>query len=73
MEDLLCTDISIKSRCRILFFLLSYTRKLLQEFQKRKSSIPKPATSYCRKKVEREDLPEDTELYRDPTTTLLLI
>ncbi|TXG53547.1 hypothetical protein EZV62_018803 [Acer yangbiense] len=44
--------------------------KLWKEFQKRKSSIPKPATSYRRKKIEREDLPEDTELYRDPTTAL---
>lgn len=44
--------------------------KLWKEFQKRKSSTPKPATSYRRKKVEKEDLPEDTEIYRDPTLTL---
>uniref|UniRef100_A0A5B7ACQ8 YacP-like NYN domain protein n=1 Tax=Davidia involucrata TaxID=16924 RepID=A0A5B7ACQ8_DAVIN len=44
--------------------------KLWKEFQKRKSSTPKPATSYRRKKVEKEDLPEDTELYRDPTLNL---
>uniref|UniRef100_A0A803PIT8 YacP-like NYN domain protein n=1 Tax=Cannabis sativa TaxID=3483 RepID=A0A803PIT8_CANSA len=44
--------------------------KLWKEFQKRKSSTPKPATSYRRKKVDKEDLPEDTEYYRDPTTTL---
>ncbi|XP_015891190.3 uncharacterized protein LOC107425689 isoform X3 [Ziziphus jujuba] len=44
--------------------------KLWKEFQKRKSSTPKPATSYRRKKAEKEDLPEDTEIYRDPTTTL---
>ncbi|KAF4360609.1 hypothetical protein F8388_017635 [Cannabis sativa] len=44
--------------------------KLWKEFQKRKSSTPKPATSYRKKKVDKEDLPEDTEYYRDPTTTL---
>ncbi|CAK7357234.1 unnamed protein product [Dovyalis caffra] len=43
--------------------------KIWKEFQKRKSSTPKPSTSYRRKKVEKEDLPEDTELYRDPTLT----
>ncbi|XWS20657.1 hypothetical protein CRYUN_Cryun31cG0122100 [Craigia yunnanensis] len=44
--------------------------KLWKEFQKRKSTAPKPATSYRRKKVQKDDLPEDIELYRDPTTTL---
>ncbi|XP_057987657.1 uncharacterized protein LOC110655183 isoform X3 [Hevea brasiliensis] len=44
--------------------------KLWKEFQKRKSSTPKPATSYRKKKVDNEDLPEDTELYRDPTLSL---
>ncbi|KAL5786881.1 hypothetical protein ACOSP7_003830 [Xanthoceras sorbifolium] len=44
--------------------------KLWKEFQKRKSSTPKPATSYRRKKIEKEDLPEDMDLYRDPTTSL---
>ncbi|XP_075651661.1 uncharacterized protein LOC142622113 isoform X2 [Castanea sativa] len=44
--------------------------KLWKEFQKKKSSTPKPATSYRKKKVQKEDLPEDTELYRDPTMTL---
>lgn len=44
--------------------------RLWKDFQKRKSGIPKPATSYRRKKVEKEDLPEDTDLYRDPTMTL---
>ncbi|KAG9130345.1 hypothetical protein Leryth_004263 [Lithospermum erythrorhizon] len=44
--------------------------KLWKEFQRRKSSTPKPATSYRRKKVEKEILPEDTEVYRDPTLTL---
>ncbi|TYI60227.1 hypothetical protein E1A91_D10G089600v1 [Gossypium mustelinum] len=44
--------------------------KLWKEFQKSKSSAPKPATSYRRKKVQKEELPEDIELYRDPTTTL---
>ncbi|XP_050942782.1 uncharacterized protein LOC103493288 isoform X4 [Cucumis melo] len=44
--------------------------RLWKEFQKRKSGVPKPATSYRRKKVEKEDLPGDTELYRDPTLAL---
>ncbi|XP_065850113.1 uncharacterized protein [Euphorbia lathyris] len=44
--------------------------KLWKEFQKRKSSTPKPATSYRRKKVQKEDIPDDTELYRDPTLSL---
>ncbi|CAK9134583.1 unnamed protein product [Ilex paraguariensis] len=44
--------------------------KLWKEFQKRKSSTAKPATSYRRKKLEKEDIPEETDLYRDPTMTL---
>ncbi|XP_041011166.1 uncharacterized protein LOC121254972 isoform X2 [Juglans microcarpa x Juglans regia] len=44
--------------------------RLWKEFQKRKSGQSKPATSYRRKKVQKEDLPEDPELYRDPTMTL---
>lgn len=44
--------------------------KLWKEFQKKRSSTPKPATSYRRKKVEKADLPDDTELYRDPTVSL---
>ncbi|KAK9213705.1 hypothetical protein WN944_005690 [Citrus x changshan-huyou] len=44
--------------------------RLWKEFQRSKSNMPRPSTSYRRKKVEKEELPEDTELYRDPTTTL---
>ncbi|GMH06919.1 hypothetical protein Nepgr_008759 [Nepenthes gracilis] len=44
--------------------------KLWKELQKRKSSLPKPATSYRRKKVEKECLPQDTKVYQDPTLTL---
>ncbi|CAL1410019.1 unnamed protein product [Linum trigynum] len=45
--------------------------KIWKEIQRRRSSTPRPATSYRRKKVEKEDLPEDTqEIYRDPTFTL---
>ncbi|XP_039066713.1 uncharacterized protein LOC120212502 [Hibiscus syriacus] len=44
--------------------------KLWKEYQKRKSNVPKPATIYRRKKVQKEELPQDIELYRDPTTTL---
>lgn len=42
----------------------------LQEFQKRKSGAHVPATSYRKKKVEKDDIPDDTEVYRDPTLTL---
>ncbi|XP_077224396.1 yacP-like NYN domain protein isoform X2 [Tasmannia lanceolata] len=44
--------------------------KLWREYQKQKSSTPKPATSYRKKKVEKGDLPEDPELYQDPTMAL---
>ncbi|KAL3326087.1 hypothetical protein AABB24_037008 [Solanum stoloniferum] len=44
--------------------------KLWKEFPKRKSSTPKPATSYRKKKVEKEELPGDEEIYRDPTLAL---
>ncbi|BBG96268.1 hypothetical protein Prudu_005021 [Prunus dulcis] len=44
--------------------------KLWKDYQKRKSSTPKHSTSYRRKKVPKEQLPEDLDLYRDPTTTL---
>ncbi|RWR90263.1 putative yacP [Cinnamomum micranthum f. kanehirae] len=44
--------------------------RLWKEFQKKNASTPKPATSYRRRKVQKEVLPEDEELYEDPTTTL---
>ncbi|KAM3344109.1 putative protein isoform X1 [Capsicum galapagoense] len=44
--------------------------RLWKEFQQRKSCTPKPATSYRKKKVEKEELPEDEEIYRDPTLAL---
>ncbi|KAL9682529.1 hypothetical protein QQ045_014330 [Rhodiola kirilowii] len=44
--------------------------KLWKEFQNRNSGTAKPATSYRRKRVEKDDLPEDVEPYRDPTMTL---
>lgn len=44
--------------------------KYWKEVQKRNSTTPKPATSYRRKKVLKEDLPEDTDHYQDPTLTL---
>lgn len=44
--------------------------RLWKEFQKRKSNTPRPSTSYRKKKVEKEEIPEETELYRDPTLTL---
>lgn len=44
--------------------------KSWKEFQKRKSGAHVPATSYRKKKVEKDDIPDDTDLYRDPTLTL---
>ncbi|KAF9587130.1 hypothetical protein IFM89_039647 [Coptis chinensis] len=44
--------------------------KLWREFHKKKSSTPKPATSYRKKKGQKEEQLEDTELYLDPTVTL---
>lgn len=32
--------------------------------------MAKPATSYRKKKVEKEDLPEESESYQDPNLTL---
>lgn len=44
--------------------------KLWKEFQKQRSGTPKPATSYRRKKVQKEKLPEDNDPFEDPTSTL---
>ncbi|CAL9048643.1 unnamed protein product [Musa banksii] len=44
--------------------------RLWKDLQSQKSSTPRPATSYRKKKVVKEELPQDTELYKDPTTNL---
>nr|XP_009393506.1 PREDICTED: uncharacterized protein LOC103979173 isoform X3 [Musa acuminata subsp. malaccensis] len=44
--------------------------RLWKDLQSHKSSTPRPATSYRKKKVVKEELPQDTELYKDPTTNL---
>ncbi|XP_020230711.1 uncharacterized protein LOC109811378 [Cajanus cajan] len=44
--------------------------KLWKSFQNRNSSTPRPATSYRKKKVEKEDVVDTDDLYRDPTTAL---
>ncbi|XP_068648137.1 uncharacterized protein [Aristolochia californica] len=44
--------------------------RLWREYQKRQLNTPKPATSYRKKKVMKEELPEDNDFYEDPTTTL---
>ncbi|KAF3772803.1 hypothetical protein EJ110_NYTH56920 [Nymphaea thermarum] len=44
--------------------------KLWKEYNKQKSSAPKPMTSYRRKKASKEELPDNTDLYQDPTTSL---
>ncbi|KAJ0248857.1 hypothetical protein HA466_0159000 [Hirschfeldia incana] len=57
---------SIKSNVKHNLQLL----KLWKEFQNRGSGTAKPATSYMKKKAEKDELPDDSELYRDPTNTL---
>ncbi|KAI3909894.1 hypothetical protein MKW98_012948 [Papaver atlanticum] len=44
--------------------------KLWKEYQSNKSRAPKPATKYRKKKVDKDDLFGDEELYRDPTMNL---
>ncbi|GAU14766.1 hypothetical protein TSUD_204150 [Trifolium subterraneum] len=45
--------------------------KMWKEYQQRKSSIPRPSTSYRKKKAEKEDIVyDDTDYYRDPTSSL---
>ncbi|CAN6458194.1 unnamed protein product [Victoria cruziana] len=44
--------------------------KLWREYNKQKSGAPKPMTSYRRKKIAKEELPDDTDIYQDPTTSL---
>ncbi|XP_075499817.1 uncharacterized protein LOC142538369 [Primulina tabacum] len=44
--------------------------RLWKEFQKRKSDTPRPATSYHRKRMENEEMPDDSEISRDPTLSL---
>ncbi|KAG9457138.1 hypothetical protein H6P81_001646 [Aristolochia fimbriata] len=44
--------------------------RIWREYQKQKLNAPKPATSYRKKKVVKEELPEDNDLYEDPSTTL---
>ncbi|CAA0840053.1 Unknown protein [Striga hermonthica] len=41
-----------------------------KDFQNRKSKTPRPSTSYRRKRIEKDEIPEDVELYHDPTSTL---
>lgn len=60
---------------RIVVFDINFLLNLIyedgmQEFERRKSNTPKPATSYRKKKVQKEDLPDDTDFYQDPTLAL---
>ncbi|KAK8946845.1 hypothetical protein KSP39_PZI007199 [Platanthera zijinensis] len=41
-----------------------------RDFQKRKVSSPRPATSYRKKKAVKDEIPEDIDLDQDPTTSL---
>ncbi|XP_058188487.1 uncharacterized protein LOC131306333 isoform X2 [Rhododendron vialii] len=50
---------------------VKHSLQVLKHWNKRKAGTPKPATSYRRKKAEKEDLPEDdSELYLDPSLPL---
>ncbi|KAL0902910.1 hypothetical protein M5K25_028404 [Dendrobium thyrsiflorum] len=51
----------------IIYFSILH---LLLDFQKMKSSTPRPSTSYRKKKAVKQELPEDIDLYQDPTTNL---
>ncbi|XP_052727884.1 uncharacterized protein LOC108323752 isoform X2 [Vigna angularis] len=44
--------------------------KLWKSFQNRNSATPRPSTSYRKKKVEKDEDVVDTDLYRDPTSSL---
>ncbi|XP_027916208.1 uncharacterized protein LOC114175636 isoform X2 [Vigna unguiculata] len=44
--------------------------KLWKSFQSRNSATPRPSTSYRKKKVEKDEDVVDTDLYRDPTSSL---
>ncbi|WJX97011.1 hypothetical protein P8452_78138 [Trifolium repens] len=45
--------------------------KMWKEYQQRKSSTPRPSTSYRKKKAEKEDIVDHhADYYRDPTTSL---
>uniref|UniRef100_A0A804M742 YacP-like NYN domain protein n=1 Tax=Zea mays TaxID=4577 RepID=A0A804M742_MAIZE len=43
-----------------------------KEFERRQTSGPQPATRYRKKKVIKEVLPDDTDFYEDPSSTLHL-
>ncbi|XP_042433226.1 uncharacterized protein YacP-like isoform X1 [Zingiber officinale] len=44
--------------------------KIWKDIQRQGSTTPRPATSYRKKKVVKEEIPRDTELYKDPTMNL---
>jgi hypothetical protein len=46
--------------------------KIFKEYAKKQSNSARPTTSYRRKKIEKEDLPDDIDEYEDPTTKLYL-
>lgn len=55
---------NVKQNLRIL--------KFWKEFERRQTSGPQPATRYRKKKVIKEVLPDDTDFYEDPSSTLHL-
>nr|CAB3497506.1 unnamed protein product [Digitaria exilis] len=44
--------------------------KFWKEYERRQTSGPQPATRYRKKKVIKEDLPDDAGIYEDPSSTL---
>ncbi|CAN6280616.1 unnamed protein product [Urochloa humidicola] len=55
---------NVKQSLRIL--------KFWKEYERRQTSGPQPATRYRKKKVIKEVLPDDTDFYEDPSSTLQL-
>ncbi|RLN18292.1 uncharacterized protein YacP-like [Panicum miliaceum] len=55
---------NVKQSLRIL--------KFWKEYERKQTSGPQPATRYRKKKVIKEVLPDDTDIYEDPSSTLQL-
>jgi hypothetical protein len=50
----------------------NYLNLCSQEFERRQTSGPQPSTRYRKNKVIKEVLPDDTDFYEDPSSTLHL-
>jgi hypothetical protein len=50
----------------------NYLNLCSQEYERKQTSGPQPATRYRKKKVIKEVLPDDADIYEDPSSTLQL-